>query len=298
MNMPSKKGQTTDVLITYGWALVILATMVGLLAFIASGGINTSSCTTYLHFICKGVGFDEDTLILILQNATGQEITINPFIGIGFDGLYYYGVIEYQGQEYRFEDVTIKPGTEFTIQGMGRATAKQISITYVEQATGLTRTVESSLSTDAPDDIEISNDGIDNDGDGQIDCADTPTNCQYLVTVTGPTGTSITPITLTFNSEAVNNLLANGNWNIKTAYIYFYATNVSGGEIKATIGPSQSTNDITAGWNSVEISGLTWDLSSSNITITASSGSFTIEGTDSANAPKLVIVLEESGGGM
>lgn len=299
--MPQKKslkGQAAlEYLITYGWALVAIVTIIGVLVLSSGGNINSNTCTTFLTILCKGIDAEGDQLIMVLQNATGQKITINPFTDIAFDGQYGYAKIIYQGQEYRFEDVTIGAGEEFKITAEGRVLASEMELTYFENQTGLTRTISSNMGTDAPDDIELSNDGIDNDGDGQTDCEGDATNCEYPVEITGPNGTPQTPITLTFDSTAVDNLLASGNWDIKDAYVYFYATNVSGAGIKAQIGTSQSANDITTGWNSVEIENFTWDLVFSNLIINASSGSFTIEGVNLTNTPKVVIVVEKNMGG-
>ena len=82
----TKKAQAAlEYLLTYGWALIAIATIIGILVFTAGGGVNTASCTTFLNLVCKGIGVDGDTLVLVLQNATGQTITINPFTGICFD---------------------------------------------------------------------------------------------------------------------------------------------------------------------------------------------------------------------
>ena len=118
----------------------------------------------------------------MLQNATGQKITISPFTNIVFGTEYGYGKILFQGQEYIFEEVTIGTGEEFTIIGQGVVLEEQITITYYEEQTGLTTTVSSTIGTDAPDNVEISNDGIDNDGDGLTDCEEAGIEeCRYTI---------------------------------------------------------------------------------------------------------------------
>ncbi len=172
--LPSKGGQKAqaalEYLITYGWALIVIATVIGVLVFAASGGVNTNTCTTFLTIVCKGIGVDGDTLIMVLQNATGQTISITPFSDICFDDRCGYAAIEYGGTTYRFESVEIPAGAEFRILGYGQVLAGEVSITYVEEETGLTKTVESTVGTEADEGIEISNDGIDNDGIEGIDC--------------------------------------------------------------------------------------------------------------------------------
>jgi len=146
-----------EYMMTYGWALIAVATIVGFLIFASGGGVNQNTCTSFLTLVCKGVGADGDTLILVLQNSTGQKITINPLMDIAFDSEEGYAKIIYEGRTYWFDDVEIGAGTEFKIEGAGMANAEEISITYTEKSTGLKRTVTSSISTDALDDVEINN---------------------------------------------------------------------------------------------------------------------------------------------
>ncbi len=140
-----------EYLITYGWALVSIIIIVGALVMVTSSGINENTCTSFMQFICKGIGFDEDTLILVLQNATGREVTINPFRDIAFDGQYGYAIIVYKDGTHQCEDVTISPGDEFTIRGIGRAFSDSISLNYYEQETGITRDVSSGFASAAPE---------------------------------------------------------------------------------------------------------------------------------------------------
>jgi len=294
-----------EYLLTYGWALVAIATIIGLLAFLAQNPDN-NTCQTTLKFICQGVIREGDTVIMRLQNITGQIITIDPFTGIAFDGKTGYAVIIYRGQEYMFGSVAVGAGDTFEIRGNGRALAGQLSITYKESQTGYTKTETIKVGTDAPPDTEISNDGIDNDGDGLIDCENTALiPCEYPVEVTGPTGSTLveappaTPIPLTFQSGPIDalNATTQNEWDIKSAYIYFYAEDISVGNVKAQIENSQSDNDIVAGWNSVKIENFSVDLDLTTLPLSASSGSFEIAGANSPNPPKLVISLQKSGGG-
>lgn len=261
---PKKAQSSLEYLITYGWALIMIATIIGVLAFATGGGINTNSCTTFLTIICKGIGADGDTLILILQNTTGQKITINPFTDIMFDNHQGYAEILYQDRVYRFEDVTIGAGDEFTIQGKGMVLADTLTITYYEHRTGLTKTLTSNLSTDAPDNIELSNDGIDNDGDGLVDCLDPIlTDCEYTVEATA-FGAPITVDNIgAEESIAFGQVKGSSETNItnnsqaqNTAILGFYVDSLTG-PTTATVSFSGNSNpavEIETGWNEAEIS--------------------------------------------
>ncbi len=149
--MHSKKAQKAqaalEYLITYGWALIVIATVIGVLVFVTTDSVNTSICTTFLSFVCKGIGIDGDTSVIVLQNATGQTISITPFSDICFDGKCGYATIKYGDTTYRFDTVEIPAGLEFTIKIQGIILADEISITYNENQTGLEKTETSSMST-------------------------------------------------------------------------------------------------------------------------------------------------------
>ncbi len=147
--MPEEKrhrGQAGfEYLITYGWALVAVATIVGILVFANTGAIDQTSCTSFMHLLCKGIGFEENNLVIILQNAAGQAITINPAEGIALNGSYGYAVLVYKGQEHYFEDAVIGAGEEFTVKALGEAETGKIAITFTENGTGIERTEESPI---------------------------------------------------------------------------------------------------------------------------------------------------------
>jgi len=143
-----------EYLLTYGWALIAIATIIGILVMLTGSNVNTETCTNFLHLICKGVVTDGSRVTLILQNATGQAITINPRTGIAFGGTYGLAIIDFQGTEFRNESVTIGPGEEFTITAT--TMAEEITITYYETQTGLTRTETSTIGTGNPEKTGIS----------------------------------------------------------------------------------------------------------------------------------------------
>ena len=300
-----------EYLLTYGWALVAIATIIGLLAFLAQNPDN-NTCQTTLKFICQGVIREGDTVIMRLQNITGQIITIDPFTGIAFDGKTGYAVIIYRGQEYMFGSVAVGAGDTFEIRGNGRALAGQLSITYKESQTGYTKTETIKVGTDAPPDTEISNDGIDNDGDGAIDCEDAALMpCEYPVTVTEPTSTAGNlattsgPIFIEFSSTAIDNLVdsittSSKEWDITSAYLYFYVTDIPAPGTHASIGGKSSVEEIKQGWNIATINNFATNTQlepSRTLKLSASSGSFTIAEAGSANPPELVIIVQKSQGG-
>jgi len=134
-----------EYLLTYGWALIAIATIIGILVMLTGSNVNTDTCTNFLHLICKGVVTDGSRVTLILQNATGQAITINPATGIAFGGVYGIAKIDFQGTEFGNEDIVIGPGEEFKITAT--TMAEEITITYYENQTGLTRTETSAIGT-------------------------------------------------------------------------------------------------------------------------------------------------------
>jgi len=297
-----KAQASLEYLITYGWALVAIATIVGVLIFASGGGINANTCTTFLTLLCKGIAAEGDQLILVLQNAAGQKITINPFTDIGFDGRYGYAIIVYGDQEYRFGNVEIGAGEEFRIEAYGQVLSDEITITYRERATGLTRTVTSSMGTDAPPNTELSNDGLPQTPGGLIDCQDAAVGpCEYPVEVTGPAGEEATDFivsaaggtNIAFNSDAVANLIGSGvDWDVTGVYIYFYVPIDPGTNVYATMGDIQSTEEITQGWNSVAVEDfITPTLLEAGIVTL--SGDFSIKAANSESPPKMVIVVEE-----
>jgi len=250
-----------EYLVTYGWALVMIATIIGMLIFVSGGGINTNTCTTFLTMICKGVGADGDILVLVLQNTTGQKISITPFIDIKFDDKAGYAIVTYQGKEYKFEEVTINSGDQFTISAKGMAQAETISITYTEKATGFVRTVTSKISTSASETLEISNDGIDNDGDGKVDCKDPDAlnNCEYVMEATfTPTIISTSVSTIQFGKIVGSDkqLSALDIWQANHAILAFYVEGyIVGTKAQVTFHTFFNTKQIVQGWNYIDISG-------------------------------------------
>jgi len=288
-----------EYLLTYGWALVMIATIIGVLVFTVFEPQNVCNSKNPMAFICDGITRNDDIVTMRLRNMAGQKIIINPYSGIVFDDISGYAIVTYGGEEYRFRDVTIGAGDAFTVEGQGVVHTTQLNITYYETQTGLTKTASIGMTTDAPPDVELSNDGLPQTPGGPIDCQDAAVGpCEYPVEVTGPDGTPGIPPTQTiaFESTAITNLIDSGEpWDIKGAYLYVYAENVSGPGVKAIVEGVPSTDDVTEGWNVISLNFSTLlEEVNPNISLGSQGGSFSIRGTDVVGyEPQLVVVIEE-----
>ena len=176
---PKKAQASLEYLLTYGWALVMIATIIGVLVFISDSDTNTVSCTSFLTMICKGIGTDGDAIILVLQNAASQRIAINPLTSFSFDWVPGSVAILYEGEEYSLQSLSIASGAEFTIRAEGQANAKDICITFIEEGTDLERTLNLTGKNACPADIPVDTPGIDNCAELQ-EINDAPTVDYYL----------------------------------------------------------------------------------------------------------------------
>ena len=144
-----KKGQAAlEYLITYGWARILIASVTAILLFTVGKNVNPVTCTNFMHLLCKGVTVEGDEVILVLQNATDQKITINP-IDILFGKGYAYVEIIYPGKTYKFDEVTINAGDEFTVRAYDVGATEEISVTYTEEQTGLEKIDTSGMNANA-----------------------------------------------------------------------------------------------------------------------------------------------------
>ena len=81
------RGQSAlEYLMTYGWALIVIAIVIGVLIFVTSsstGGANCSSSNS--QFVVKEwtIASGADRVGLTLQNATGGDIAVGGFYGAG-----------------------------------------------------------------------------------------------------------------------------------------------------------------------------------------------------------------------
>ena len=128
-----RKGQSAlEYLMTYGWALIVIAIVIGVLVFIMSTTTSGSNCTsdnTQLIYVDHAaVGYDDPTagtLDLRLQNASGQTIDItNIALASEFTGtIAAYGTVV-SGQEFTLAS------TDLTSPVVGATYRGPITITY------------------------------------------------------------------------------------------------------------------------------------------------------------------------
>ena len=168
--MENKAQAGLEYLMTYGWALVLVATVVGSLVLLfgntADEGFKVSDPTS---FLLKGSTVIGDQMTVKLQNTTGGEIRITDLLTSGYTGCTINSHDDVEG-------ITISPGGEIEILCTRTSEGeKTISIEYEDQL-GLEDTVTvtgSGSSTPlGPGGETICDDGFDNDGDGKVDCAD------------------------------------------------------------------------------------------------------------------------------
>ncbi len=123
----NKKGQSAiEYLMTYGWALIVIAIVVGILVFVLSNTSGGATCQSRSQkIILKEYAVDPDTVALGMQNATGSDMTSITYAGAGDFG----GTGSTAG--------TITSGSEFTVTtnnltgpGAGEFTDGVVTITY------------------------------------------------------------------------------------------------------------------------------------------------------------------------
>ena len=137
-----RKGQSAlEYLMTYGWALMVIAIVIGVLVFIMSTTTSGSNCTsdnTQLIYVDHAVvgspdGIIDGLLELRLQNAAGQTIDITSVtLAPDFAGTVVAPGIIVSGAEFNLVSATLKdPRTSATYRG-------PITITYTRGTGGIT----------------------------------------------------------------------------------------------------------------------------------------------------------------
>lgn len=259
-----------EYLMTYGWALILVAAIVGILVIVIGtpSGYACSSEGIVKVLLCNGRIWNEgEDLFLILSNNVGSDIIINPFTGIAFDGRTGYAAIVFQETEYRFGEITIPKGASFKVKGIGVNDAGTVTITYTDTSTGFQQT--QTINTNTPNN-EICNNGIDDPGSAAgLDALDP--ECEEAVYNDGgfiPGTSTLTGTTKTINVDPIETKdgspLAEA-WEMTEAKVYFNATSVlPGTTIRARYGPTGSlsaSQSVTEGWNEIAIptTGETYD---------------------------------------
>jgi len=119
--MNSKAQSALEYLMTYGWALIVIAIVVGLLVYILSstttGGVMCSTTSTQFNLQQYAVKAGTDGGKFVVQNATGRSITVSSATGSGdFSG---DGILDTnsvgKGQTFTISGIdTNAAGTTFT----------------------------------------------------------------------------------------------------------------------------------------------------------------------------------------
>ncbi len=170
--MKKKLQASMEYLMTYGWALVLIATTVGVLVLVVGPSVEdpafSSSDPTKLFI--KGAVIQDNVATIKLLNVTGGQINVQQVQGI--NGYY----------DCRVENTsdTIISGGELEIKCSSDpdVTNKEITVSYIDQ-TGLLQNallMGGGVAMGAPPTGENSDylcsDGFDNDGDYLVDCLD------------------------------------------------------------------------------------------------------------------------------
>ena len=131
----NKKAQAgIEYLMTYGWALILIVTVIGVLVFIVSTPVSdvTFRSSDPTKLILKGATALAEAVQIKLQNITGGKITITTLTSEQ------YANLKINGQNPTEADpVEIGAGGEIVLEGNG--TTGTITITYRDYA-GITRT--------------------------------------------------------------------------------------------------------------------------------------------------------------
>ena len=172
--MNNKKAQAgLEYLMTYGWAIVLVATVIGALVLVVSEPVSdgTFRISDPTGFLLKGSQIAGDKAIVKLQNITGGEIEIQSLQASGYAGCTINGGTP--------QGIKIGSGGEILIECyIAQGGSKTVSVDYKGQAgTGTTQTLDitgsaGTITPMGPVGEYICDDGIDNDGDTLIDCQD------------------------------------------------------------------------------------------------------------------------------
>jgi len=138
--MQKRAQSSLEYLITYGWALILVTTVIGVLIFIMSTGMEQErfSSSDPTKIMIKGAAVNDGTATIKMQNITGGKIEINDLSSQGYENCEINGDQWVQGTK-----IVVGTGGEILIEcdiieGQDQG---PIEIGYTDQ-TGLDRTVE------------------------------------------------------------------------------------------------------------------------------------------------------------
>ena len=173
-----------EYLLSYGWALVLVATVVGVLVFVvtpSTAKVNFSSSST--QFLVKSSRVDSSTgaTELVLQNATGGAIKVT---GVTGDSTFDVSNATLNGHPVsgisQANPLSVPAGAELRFAGIVGPTSGSVSggidIAYTN-ASGLSNALSVSASgslggTGGSSPSEVCDNGADDDGDDDVDCDD------------------------------------------------------------------------------------------------------------------------------
>ena len=101
-----------EYLVTYGWALVLIATFIGAMVFVISGPVDSStfSSSDPDKLFVRGGSVLDGMATIKLQNITGGTITLTDLLNTG-----YYDCLV-NGEYVQPEGITIGPGGELLVE--------------------------------------------------------------------------------------------------------------------------------------------------------------------------------------
>ncbi len=186
MKIGSKAQSSLEYLMTYGWALILVAALVSVLVFIisspASGTTFSSSQPT--KFLLKASSVSGSIAEIKLQNITGGNARITGLVEEGYSGCTIDGLLP---------PLEVPAGGQITLEctapanPSGTITLQYTDFAGLQRSVGITATGTASGTGTSCGDASCSigeqcaadcstetycNDGADNDQDSQIDCDD------------------------------------------------------------------------------------------------------------------------------
>ncbi len=120
--MNNKAQAALEYLMTYGWALIIIATIFGVLVFIAippTQSVSFSSSEPE-KIMVKGSNIENNIVTIILQNITGGEMRVS---NVDLDGSFSFGPVTLNGEEITDAEIIppieVEAGGELYFTGIG-----------------------------------------------------------------------------------------------------------------------------------------------------------------------------------
>ncbi len=138
---PKKTGtaqMALEYLMTYGWALIVIATVIAALVFVVSGPAARGSCrSNSTKLIVRGSTFDygDDNIEFVLQNVSGTTLTLESDCISETDGT---DIHENSGLATVCSPSTVRSGNTFVVQNLdsnasGNYNGAFATIEYVDE---------------------------------------------------------------------------------------------------------------------------------------------------------------------